>query len=55
MLDIDVNFSPFADGDDDSDEVDYIINQVSAKKIKEAPLPHEEPIAGLRQEVDDES
>ena len=42
MSDINVNFSPFDEGNDDSDEIDYLINQVSAKKLKEPYLPQEE-------------
>ena len=54
MLDINVNFSPFDEGNEDSDEIDYLINQVSAKKQKEPSLPQEEPIAINREEIANE-
>ena len=34
MSDINVNFSHFDEDNDDSDEIDFLINKVSAKKLK---------------------
>ena len=51
MLDINVNFSHFDEDNDDSDEIDYLINQVSAKKLKEPSLPQEEPEVNNREVI----